>query len=107
MKHLHLFEGFILAENINLDITNQYDLDLDNLTLTVYYDSDHWDDQKEFKNALKYAARNENDSLTDDLDDALSKHGLAINAFKRHTYGENGWVTYKLVRMSPMWTKIK
>lgn len=106
MKHLYTFSTFGLNESIKLDIPEEYHLDLDSMSLTVYYDPDQWDE--EYKDPIKLAAQNQNDSLTYDLEEVLSQHGLAIDISRDHNYDKNeGWIEYNLVKMDPMWVKIK
>lgn len=110
MKHLQPFKGFSLNENIKLDLNELHDLDLDpdGMTLTVHYDRDGWDSEEEFRDAIQYAAENENDSLTYDVEEALSKHGLALDTSRDHRYDKKeGWIQYHLIGMNPMWVKIK
>jgi hypothetical protein len=108
MKHLQSYKGFSLNESIKLDITEEYHLDLDAMILTVYYDPEHWDDQKSFREDIKFAAKNQNDSLISDLEEALSLHGLTINPDTNHNYSQKeGWIEYNLIKINPMWVKIK
>jgi len=110
MKHLQPFKGFALNESIELDIREEYHLDLDSMILTVYYDPEQWEEEEYFREQIKLAAENQNDSLTFDLEEALSSHGLTIDTTRKHKYkisSTEGWIEYKLVEMNPMWMKIK
>ena len=64
MKHVKLFENFDEEsdEPIKLDITNSNSLDIDGLTLTVWYDREGWDNDDDYENELTWAAQNENDT---------------------------------------------
>jgi nitroreductase len=107
MRHINSFKTFALNESIKLDIREEYHLDLDSMILTVYYDPEQWDEEY-YKDAIKLAAQNQNDSLTYDLEEALSQHGLAIDTSRNHEYDKkSGWIEYNLVQMNPMWVKIK
>lgn len=107
MKHLNTFKSFSLNESINLGITEDHTLDLDRMILTVYYDPEGWDSRSEFIDSIKFAAKNENDTLTDELEEALSEYGLMIDTTQKHDYSrEDGWVDYKIVKIDPMWVRI-
>jgi len=107
MRHINSFKTFALNESIKLDIREEYHLDLDSMILTVYYDPEQWDEEY-YEDAIKFAAQNQNDSLTSDLEEALSQHGLAIDTSRNHEYDKkSGWIEYNLVQMNPMWVKIK
>ena len=104
MKHIKLFEAW--EENpeesgsIQLDITDRNELDLDSKTLTVYYDSEGWDKYSEYKKALKYLASNENDTMIDDLIEALYSYGLTIDFSRDHNYDtDQGWVDFNLLEI--------
>jgi len=96
MQHIKLFEDFG-DDSEGLDITNNNSLDIDGLSLTVWYDNEHWDDDAEYENDVRFAAENMNDSLTDELCGALYPYGLTIDDSEDHDYDlEDGWVTYQL-----------
>jgi hypothetical protein len=104
MKHIKLFEAweenFKEEGSIQLDITDRNELDLDSKTLTVYYDSEGWDKYSEYKRALKYLASNENDTMIDDLIEALYSYGLTIDFSRKHSYNiDQGWVDFNLLEI--------
>lgn len=108
MKHLNTFKAFALNESINLEITEDHILDLDRMILTVYYDPEGWETESDFIDAIEFAAKNENDSITDELEEALSEHGLMIDTSQEHGYRiDVGRIDYKLIKMDPMWVRIK
>lgn len=102
MKHIKLFENFDEEsdEPIKLDITNSNSLDIDGLTLTVWYDREGWDNDDDYENELTWAAQNENDTLTEELVEALYPYGLTIDDSAEHTYDlEDGWIDYQLKKI--------
>ena len=102
MKHIMLYKNFTLNESINLNISDSYTIDLDRMILTVYYDSDAWDNEEEYSKAIMYAAQNENDSLTDDLVESLWEHGYDIDTSRNHEYSDNpknGWIDFHIIEI--------
>jgi hypothetical protein len=100
MRHIRLYENFG-QEETGLDITDKNSLDIGSLTLTVWYDREHWDNDDDYEKDVTYAAENQNDSMTEELDRALYQHGLAIDDSEEHPYDlEDGWVDYQLKKIS-------
>lgn len=100
MKHLKLYENFGGPESI--DISDDNELNVNDMTLTVRYAEDGWDDTSKFIQDLTYLANNQNDSMSEEIDDALSEYGLQIDPETTHDLeinGANGWVTFSLMPM--------
>jgi len=100
MQHIKLYENFT-NNPIELNLTDKNLLDIDQLILTVFYDSEHWDSDEDYERDITYLATNENDSMADDLLHALYPYGLTIDFSQDHEYSlEDGWIDFRLKKIS-------
>jgi hypothetical protein len=100
MRHLHTFQKFALNESIQLDLSNHNYLDPDEKILTVNYDPDGWDDYSEYEKAIEYLASNENDPMSEEIDEALYEYGYRIDYTREHAYeidSDIAWVQFHLI----------
>jgi hypothetical protein len=102
MRHLRTYQKFSLNESVQLDLTDHHELDPDEKILTVNYDPDGWDDYYAFKDAIKSLASNWNDSMSEEIDEALYAYGYRIDYERDHDYDVNvdsGWVQFHLLEI--------
>jgi hypothetical protein len=64
-------------------------IDEKNKTLTVFYDSNSWSRYNDFKRDLRAAAKNQDDSMLIDADNALKEHGYEVDTTKKHKLNLN------------------
>ena len=108
MKHIHTFQRFSLNESIELDLTDPNDLDMESKTLTVWYTPDNWDDRNDYERSMEALAMNENDILSEEIDELLGEYGFTIDTSREHDFDlRSGRMTLHLVKMDPIWVKIK
>jgi hypothetical protein len=67
-----------MVDTIEIGMTDGF-LNEDDLTLTVNYSSDGWDSRKQWRKDLKLAAKLSNDTITEEVDDALIQVGYELD----------------------------
>jgi pyruvate formate-lyase activating enzyme-like uncharacterized protein len=99
MRHIHTFQKFALNESIKLDLKDHHELNSEEKTLIVNYDPDDWEDYYSCKRAIQRLAANQNDPMSEEIDDALYAYGFGIDYDKEHDYDHNvdsAWVEFQL-----------
>ena len=102
MRHIHTFQRFALNESIKLDLKNEHSLDPDEKILTVNYDPDDWDDYYSYRDAVRFLAFNQNDAMSEEVEEALYAYGYRIDYDKDHDYDVNvdlAWVQFNLIEI--------
>ena len=70
-----------------IDLPQKNSLDVENMALTIRYDSDSgWSQRSFYLKALDYLAKNQNDPMAVDIDRALEPHGLRIDDTNEHNF---------------------
>jgi hypothetical protein len=102
MRHLHTFQKFSLNESIQLDLRDHHHLNPDEKILTVNYDPDNWEDYSEYEKAIEYLASNENDTMSEEIEEALYAYGYRIDSTREHAYdidSDMAWVQFHLIEI--------
>lgn len=85
MKHVKLFEDFTSSfGRPSIGIHDENILDLDSMTLTIYYHEDGWDNPQKFRQDLELLTKNENDPMGEEIELALAAEGLQLEDKHSH-----------------------
>ena len=78
-------------------------IDEKNKTLTVFYNEDGWSNSKSYEKDLKAAAKNKDDRMADNIDNALEKYEYVVDFNRNHVLDwPTDSITYHIIEKGKM-----